>query len=230
MATASNPLVGSAWGGNAPINPGLFQLPSQPGIPAAPQGPYGNPGNLPNPVTNQKDTSRNAGLLNVETGQMRNDLIPQFASTLFGYAQPAAQTFANFANLGSPYYQQQQQSSFNQGVQQNNNAAAQAKQQLQSQGYGHTPSGAMAGMIGGMQQSGAQSLAQQFLQNLFQNENLQMQGAQSLAQLAAQFNPNALLGQSTPFLSTQGPAYGQTALQSLLSSGASAYGSYANNN
>ena len=56
-------------------------------------------------------------------------------------------------------------------------------------------------MFGGMAQQGSQNLAEQYLQNLFQNENLQMQGAQGLgtlgqsfAGLAGMFNPTQLLG------------------------------------
>lgn len=221
MSAVSNPLVGASFGTN-PINPALFSNPSgtNPGappstnpfsapapLPTANTGPLGNPGNLEDPASNLKDATRNAGFENVITGQYRNTLIPQFANELFSLATPAANYFANLMNLGSPYYQQQQRASFEQGVGQNQNASAQAQQQINRQGYGYTPSGASAATIGGMNIAGGQNLAQLFLQNLFQNENLQSQAGSALAQLASLFNPSQLTGQSTQVGgSTQGPS------------------------
>jgi len=131
-------------------------------------------------------------------------------------------------NLGSPYYQQQQQAGFTQGVGQNQNAAAQAKQQLQSQGYGNTPSGANAAMIGGMAQQGSQNLAEQYLQNLFQNEAMQAQGASGISQLAGMFNPAQLLGGTSLGANVQAPStffqnFDQTAqgIAALLGGGSS---------
>lgn len=134
---------------------------------------------------------------NSQTGQMRNQLIPQFAQNMGAYAAPAGQFFQNLTNLGSPYYQQAQQSVFSQGAQQANNQSGQARQQLGAQGYGFTPSGAEAGMMGGMATGTSGSMAQNFLTQLFQNEQLQMGGAQGLSQLAQMFNPSQLTGQNT---------------------------------
>lgn len=228
MATASNPLTGSSWGSQNPnqnnnaawinqsVNPGNFgSIPQPPNPLSTPSGAPGgsalNPGGLANPFTNIKDITRNTGLENLMTGDLRNQLIPQFASLMTGYAGPAANFFNTLMNLGSPYYQQKQAESFNQGVQQNQNAAAQARQGLQAQGYGYAPSGATAAMLGGMNQAGAQSLSEQYLQNLFQNENLQAQGAQGLSQLAAMFNPSSLFGNVSTPGSTQGPAAAEQA-------------------
>src|SRR5262249_45109861 len=135
----------------------------------------------------------------LETGQLRNQMLPQFANQLFSLAGPAGDFYKQLMNLGSPYYQQKQSEGFTQGVKANEDAAAKARQQLSASGYGATPSGATAAMIGGMNQAGSQSLAEQYLQNLFQNENMQMQGAQGLGQLASLFQPGQLFGNvSTP--------------------------------
>lgn len=234
MASPANPLTGSGWGSSNPnqnmnagwlnsnINPGQFgPLPSTPGPISPPQGAPGgtgtNPGGLANPFTNIKDITRNTGVENLMTGDLRNQLIPQFANLMTGYAGPAANFFSTLMNLGSPYYQQKQQEGFTQGVQQNQNAAAQARQGLQAQGYGYAPSGAMAAMLGGMNQQGAQSLSEQYLQNLFQNENLQMQGAQGLQGIASMFNPSGLFGNVSTPGSTQGPDAAQS-VASILGS------------
>lgn len=213
MSTVGNPLVGASWGAS-PMNPSLFGNPANPSQQPAPPptvtgppiGQWGNPGNLEDPFSNLKDATRNAGGLNVEQGQLRNELIPMFANQMFSMAGPAGDFFKQLMNLGSPYYQQQQAAGFNQGVQQNQNAAAQAGQQLQAQGYGNTPSGANAAMIGGMNMQGSQNLSNQFLQQLFQNENLQSQGASGLSQLAALFNPQGLFGNVNISGTTQGPS------------------------
>jgi hypothetical protein len=68
-----------------------------------------------------------------------------------------------------------------------------------------------------MAQQGSQNLEQAFLQNLFQNEQMQLAGAQGLGQLAALFNPAPLMGYSSP-LTTQGetPAQLLSGLGSLF--------------
>jgi len=207
MSTSPNPLSGASFG-TSPLNPSLFGNPANPTPSTATSTalPNGNPGNLANPASNLKDITRNANFLNVQQGQERNSLIPQFAALMQGFAGPAGDYFKNLMNLGSPYYQQQQEASFNNGVQNNNNATAQARQQLAAQGYGATPSGANAAMIGGMNMQGSQNLAQAYLQNLFQNENLQSQGASGLGTLAGLFNPASLFGNNTVSGTTQGPS------------------------
>jgi hypothetical protein len=204
-----NPLSGASFGAS-PLNPSLFGNPANP-VPTNATAtstavPNGNPGNLANPSSNLKDITRNAGFENVQEGQERNQLIPQFAQLMQQFAGPAGDYFKNLMNLGSPYYQQQQAASFNSGVNQNQNAAAQARQQLNAAGYGNTPSGATAAMIGGMNMQGSQNLAQAYLQNLFQNENLQSQGASGLSSLAGLFNPASLFGENTVSGTTQGPS------------------------
>jgi hypothetical protein len=171
-------------------------------------GTWGNPANLENPGSNQKDNMRNEGLVNVELGQLREQLAPIWANLMTGYAAPPASFFNTLLNLGSPYYQQKQAALFDQGVQQNQNAAALAQQRLASQGYGYTPSGANAAMIGAMNSAGAANLVQNFLQSLFQNEQTQLAGAQGLSGLAAMFNPAGLFGNVDVTGSTQGPSFG----------------------
>lgn len=194
MSSAANPLTGGSWSATPDVS-NLLSLPGTGyGDKFASKTPsYGNPGGFGNPLGG-KETSRNVMLNNIIAGQMKNMLAPQFATLMGQYGGQAGDYFKNLMNLGSPYYQQKQSEAMNQGVTQNNNAQGLARQQLAAQGVGATPSGTTAAMIGGMNQGGAQSLAQAYLQNLFQNENLQAQGAQGLSSLAQLFNPTQLLG------------------------------------
>lgn len=203
MATASNPLSNPfSWTGTN-VNPPPGALP--PTSPFNIPPPNMNPGNLANPTSNIKDITRNTGLVNLQTGQLRNDLIPQFAQLFGKYGTNAGDFFKMLMNLGSPFYKQKQREGFEQGVQQNQNAAGQARQQLSAAGYGATPSGANVAGIAGMNQAGGQSLAEQYLQNLFQNENLMLQGGQGEAGIAQAFNPSSLFGSVPAPGSTQGP-------------------------
>jgi len=178
-----------------------------PTITGPPTGVWGNPGNLEDPGSNLKDAMRNAGYLNVMQGQLRNQLIPMFANEMFALATPAANFYDTLmSDNNSPFYQAKQSEAFNQGVMQNQNAAAQAQQQLAARGYGYTPSGANAAMIGAMNQAGAQNLAEQYLQNLFNNEQLRLQGARGLGGLAGMFNPSPLFGNIAVTGTTQGPS------------------------
>jgi hypothetical protein len=200
MSTSPNPLAG--WTGT-----NINQPPPSNTNPISLSSPNVNPGNLANPTSNAKDILRNTGLENLQTGALRNQLIPLFSSMMGKFGGSAGDFFTKLMDLGGPFYQQKQREGFEQGVKSNQDAAAMARQQAGAAGTGFTPSGTNVAMIGGMNQQGGQSLAEQFLQNLFQNENLQMQGGQGLAQLAGLFNPSQMTGQqvSTPG-STQGPA------------------------
>lgn len=211
MASPANPLLG--WLGSSGTNaPNQFgSAPTMPGSIANPaaSAPMGNPAGLPNPQSNIKDAWRNQAYLNTLMAQMRTGLGGQFGDLMKGYAGPAGNYFAQLMNLGSPYYQQQQRASWENVGQQSQNAAAQARQQLQASGAGYTPSGAAAGMFGGMAQAEAGNQAMAFLQNLFQNEQMQQAGAQGLAGLAGLFNPSGLLSTSAPAQATQGPTFGE---------------------
>jgi hypothetical protein len=222
----SNPLTGSGWGatpqgqgqnmfqGTNPIQiPGMpgpgSQGISSPGQNSGQPTSYGNPGGFGNPLGNT-EIGRNAGLNNIIAGQMKNYLAPQFAQLMGQYGNQAGNFFQNLTNLGSPYYQQKQTEGFQQGVNQNQNAMSGALQGLNASGYGYGPSGARAAMIGGMQQQGSQNLAEQYLQNLFQNEQMQMAGAQGLQGMASMFNPSQMLGgTSVGTYSTQPSTFAQ---------------------
>lgn len=205
MATAPNPLSGfnpvnTAQSGQNP----MLGWPGQTGVNQPSPVSTANPlaGAQPGAISSNPygqgtrgggDQTFNLAQTNLMTGLMRNQAIPSFMQNFLQTASPAAGYFQNLMNLGSPYYQQQQRASWEQGNQQNQNAAALARQQLGAQGFGYTPSGAGAAMLGGMAQGGAQSLSEQFLQNLFNNEQLQLAGAQGLSQMASLFNPSQLL-------------------------------------
>lgn len=207
MTGAPNPLLG--WQGQTGVN--------------QPQG--SSPFPTTSPVTGGTNTNpygfgtigggaiaANLPETNIQTGLLKNQLIPAMSQYMFGAGGAAGNFYNQLMNLGSPYYQQQQRASFEQGNQQAQNAAAQARQQLSSQGYGYTPSGAEAGMIGGMAQQAAGNLNTTFLQNLFNNEQLQAQAAQGLSQLASLFNPAQLAGSS---IGTDIPQPTNTAAQAM---------------
>lgn len=203
MATNSNPLVGAAWGGQPQSPLGVtnpLQLPQS----AEPTNST-NPFNISDPMTT-KNIQRSLSLSNLQTGEDRNALIPQFAQLFGQYGGDAAGFFKQLMNLGSPYYQQKQSEGFTQGVNQNQNASAEARQKLNAQGYGSTPSGANAAMIGGMEMQGSNNLAEQYLQNLFQNEAMQVQGGTGLASMAQMFDPSKLTQQSSPTTPMQSPS------------------------
>ena len=195
MATVGNPLFGS-YPVTPPPSGGQPNMPFGTPVTGPPQGPWGNPGNFANPKGGY-ETQRNVADTNIQTGQMRNQLIPLFASLMQKYGGNAGQFFQTLMNLGSPFYKQKQQQSFEQGTKAGQDAAAQSREQLQASGTGYTPSGAGAAMMGGEAQAEAGNQEEMFLNNLFQNEQLQMAGAGGLSQLAALFNPASLTGQQT---------------------------------
>jgi hypothetical protein len=143
------------------------------------------------------DLTYNLAGQNLITGDWRNALIPYFTQLQGGAAGPAMQYYQQLMNLGSPYYGQTQRASWEQGVGQGQNAAAAARQRINAAGYGYAPSGLEAATAGTQATATAQNLTQLFLQNLFQNEQLQAQGAQGLAGLAQLFSPTTLTGQGT---------------------------------
>jgi hypothetical protein len=226
VSTLPNPLAGVnssnplGWPGmtgtNMPPTNTSTGAPSVPGMPtvggapapapsaggaATPTPSSTNPfGGLTTPTPSPVGGGALAGNLaqsNLTTAGYRNQLIPIFAQLFGGATGPAMNFFQQLMNLGSPYYQQQQQASFGQGVNQAQNAAAQSKQQLNATGYGYTPSGQTAAMLGGEATGESQNLSQLYLQNLFQNEQMQAIGAQGLASLASLFNPAGLMGQTS---------------------------------
>lgn len=135
----------------------------------------------------------NLAQTNLQTGLMRNQLAPMFAQMMQQYGGNAGQFFNQLMNLGSPFYKQKQAESFQQGVNAGNQAGAQARQAVGQMGAGATPSGVGAAMMGGMGVGQAQNQAETFLNNLFQNEQMQLMGGQGLMQLAQLFNPSPLL-------------------------------------
>lgn len=225
MDNQSNQLMG--WLGSSGVNPSQMfgaPLPGAPNFQGPPsvgqQGPrgtigWGNPMGFHNPG-GAYETQRNQVAGVTENEQLRNQMIPAFGNQMFSLAGPAAQYYQQLMNLGSPYYQQQQRASWEQGVGQAQNQAAQARQQLEAQGLGYTPSGAEAAMMGGMGQQSAGNMAMQFLQNLFNNEQMQLQGAGGMAGLASMFNPTGMFG-GTPGNVSVPPSFMQN-MTSLLSS------------
>lgn len=177
----------------------MFGVPTSPVN--LPSGPSGTPGSQ-NPYGQGARGGGNLGYnlaeTNLQSGLYKNALAPLFAQMMFGTGGDAANFFKTLMNLGSPYYKEQQRASFEQGTQQAQNAAAQAMQRLNASGYGAAPSGLQAAMLGQQATGQAQDLSQLFLQNLFQNEALQMQGAQGLSSLAQLFNPSSLLTGISP--------------------------------
>jgi hypothetical protein len=205
MSTMPNPLQGQGsnplgWPGQTGTNmPGIPGGPSLFGSPpsASPAGATGTTNPYGFGTKDGGALAANLAETNLQTGLARNALIPWFTKMMGGSAGPAMDFFKQLMNLGSPYYQQQQQASFGQGVNHGENAAALSKQRLNASGYGAAPSGMQAAMLGGEATGQAQNLSQMYLQNLFQNEMMQMGGAQGLSSLAQLFNPASLLGQTS---------------------------------
>jgi hypothetical protein len=197
MATPGNPLLGS-WPNPGGVNlPGGGPVPPPSALPTAPAGKTGVTNPFGGGSRGGGDLGYNLAETNLQTGNYKNALLPLFAQGMFGTAGPAAQFFQQLMQLGGPFYKQKQQQTFEQGTQQAQNAAAQSRQQLQASGAGGTPSGVGAAMFGGESQAAAGNQEEAFLNNLFQNEQLQAMGGSGLAQLAQLFNPSQLTGQQT---------------------------------
>ena len=198
-----NPPQGSTPGFGNPSNQQLNQAAgsTQYGNPLNPLG-FGNP-------QGALEGERNLNAQNLAGKAYSQQLAPMFAKSMFGAAQPAENYFSQLMNLGSPYYQQHQTASFGNAVNDYSNAYAQASDRLRGQGLGFGPTGANVAMLGGMGQGFAQDAASQYLQNLFQNENLQMQGAQGMAGFANLFQPGPMLGAAPVNQLSQNPSWTQ---------------------
>lgn len=238
MGAFGNPLTGSGWGQppqNNILQGNPFQMPGPIGAPqpgtgsnrggSVGGGAWGNPGAFGNP-SGSGEINKNIGIENIMAAQQKNALAPEFAKMFGQYGTGSGNFLQQLMQQGSPYYQQHQTEAFNQGVNQNQNAAAMARQQLGAQGYGSTPSGANAAMIGGMQMQGAQSLAEQYLQNLFANEQLQQSAAGSLGNLAGMFNPTQLLGGTSVGANIQQPSNFFQNMSSVMGGIGSMFGGY----
>jgi hypothetical protein len=124
-------------------------------------------------------------------------------------------------DLGSPYYREQQRQTFEQGVKQSDDAAAQTRQAIARSGMGSAPSGAGIAAMGEMGTAKAGTLASNWLANLFQNQNTQLQAAgfmptvagmrlnqgQSQLQLADAFNPAGGFLSNVPRQPSVGQSY-----------------------
>jgi len=193
MSTMPNPLFGS-WQppGTTGAPPPLPANPAPPAIGA----PAGKPGSTDPYGMGSRgggDLTANLAETNLQTGLTKNALIPYFTQLFSGATGPAVDFYKQLTNLGSPFYQRKQQASFEQGTKAAQDAAAQSRQRLQASGAGYTPSGAGAAMFGGEAQAEAGNQEEAFLNNLFQNEQMQALGAGGLSQLASLFNPSPLL-------------------------------------
>lgn len=209
MATPGNPLLGS-WPSTAGTNqpppsvPGAPTTGGTPGMPGGaplPPGPAGTPGST-NPYgmgsLGGGALGANLGESNLQSQTYKNSLMPLFSQMMFSAGGSAENFFKMLTDLGSPFYKQKQAATTGQGAKQAQDAAGIARQEVNSTGAGYTPSGAGAAMFGGMGQAEAGNQAELFLNNLFQNEQLQAAGASGQAQIASLFNPSALTGQANP--------------------------------
>jgi hypothetical protein len=143
------------------------------------------------PQRNLMNTQNALGQAELSQLDFRNAMIkqlwPEFWNQLekvFPYIQAATaptDALEGFAkqrmDLGSPYYKEQQRASFEQGVKQSDDAAAQARQSIARMGTGASPSGAGFATMGEMGTAKAGTLVSNWLANLFQNQNTQMQAA-----------------------------------------------------
>jgi hypothetical protein len=196
MATQPNPLLGS-WPGTSGVN-----MPT----PGVSQGDVDyTHANLPR---SDKNLRKEAGRTNIVSGRLRNLFGPEFAKLMMGYGGDAGSFYKQLTDLGSPFYERKQQKTAEQGAKAGQDEAGLARQRLTASGAGYGPSGAGAAMFGGMGQAQAGNQEEAFLNNLFQNELLQLQGAQGQAQLASLFNPTGMLGGNVEQIS-RGPSAAQ---------------------
>jgi hypothetical protein len=190
MATPGNPLLGS-W----PSTAGTNQPP-----PALPTGPTGNTGTTNPYGFGTKDggaLASNLAETNLQSGVYKNKLMPLFSQMMMSAGGDASKFFKMLTDAGSPFYQRKQQQTAEQGAKAGNEQAGMARERLAASGQGSGPSGAGAAMFGGMGQAEAGNQEEAFLNNLFQNEQLQLAGAQGLTSIAGLFNPSQLTGQGT---------------------------------
>ena len=213
--TNFNPLFG--WQGTNPAGTGMPSAPIPGTSPIQGNQPIGtgqqtgsnaNPFGLANPA-NTGSIARNINLSNLSTANMKNQMIPQLWQLFSATGGDAASFFKMLTDLGGPYYQQKQRQTFEQGTKSAQDAAAQSRQQLSAVGAGYTPSGAGAAMFGGEAQAEAGNQEEAFLNNLFQNEQLQATGAGGLASLAQTFNPAAETTSSAASQPYQAPTFAQ---------------------
>lgn len=80
-------------------------------------------------------------------------------------------------NLGSPYYQQHQTEAFTSDAQKFNDMAGQLTGMLSRGGYGSSPTGLATAAMGDFSRGAGQTMSEDYLQNLFQNENTQLTAA-----------------------------------------------------
>lgn len=86
-------------------------------------------------------------------------------------------TLEQFMNLGSPYYQQHQTAAMQENAQKFNDLSGQLRGTLNQAGFGASPTGLATAAQGDLARQAGQSMSQAYLQNLFQNENLQLSAA-----------------------------------------------------
>lgn len=80
-------------------------------------------------------------------------------------------------NLGSPYYQQHQREAMTSDAQKFNQFAGQLTGMMAPSGFGSAPSGLATAELGDFTRGAGATTAEDYLQNLFQNENLSMTAA-----------------------------------------------------
>lgn len=190
MSSLPNPL----WGSWSPSTGGA-NLPPPPNVDPAGKTGTTNPYGMGS--RGGGDLGANLAETNVQTGVQKNKLIPWFAQMMSGTAGPAADFFKKLMDFGSPFYKEKQRQTAEQGAKAGNEQAGMARERLSASGAGYGPSGAGAAMFGGMGQAEAGNQEEAFLNNLFQNEQLQALGASGLSQLASLFNPSPMATSST---------------------------------
>jgi len=217
--TSTQPNPFAAWMSNpsAATTPASSPLPgnTQVGAPSPTGGSYGDPAGFGSNWLDTNSIAKNIGVNNLQTGQLRNQLIPGFAQNMFGMGGQAGNFLSQLMDPNSPFAQFIQRATWEQGVKQSSDAGSQARQNIRASGYGYTPSGVEAASVGDQSRSMSSNLISNFLQNLFQ---LPVEGAQGLSQLAALFNPAQLTGQSTPTGDMQQTPTFMQNLTSLLNS------------
>lgn len=117
------------------------------------------------------------------------------------------QFYGQLMDLGSPFYQSRQRQAMEASANQFQNNAGLINQIVARQGMGMGPSGVNTAGLGQLAQAASQSFADEFLKNLFNNEQLQLQAAQGFSNIPGmEAQQGSLFGSLANAASNQGNA------------------------
>lgn len=159
-----------------------------------------------------------AGSSAASKGQAEQNAIAQQEQNNRNQAFQQAESFYTpYTKQGSPFLSNIQAQGAGQTAQQFGNAAGQLRESMQTSGMGYGPSGTTGAALGQLGQQAAQGSAQNYLQNLLNNEQLKFQAQQGITNAAngPQLTPNSTIvpNQTGSSVNAFGQAVGNLANQ-----------------